>query len=136
MCSDKRATQFFQFTERNILGKDSYLDDSLNKKLVKRQIYLIGIVLTCLVTQGVAHMFASDKIKQPRISTAKSIVKTEPLPRLKSEIPPYTLAAAKQRLHVIFLRKADQVAFNTSYERLNDSFVVMDKVVVIPKIIG
>lgn len=136
MCSDKRAIQFFQFTEQNILGTDGNVYDSFEKKLVKRHVFLISIVFVCLVVQGMTCFFASNKMKSPPISIAETTVKTEPLLHLKSEIPPFSVAAVKQTLHVILLRKVDQVAFNASYERLNEPFVVMDKVVVIPKIIG
>lgn len=135
MFSNRRTKQFFQFTEQNITGIDAGIDDSLGNSLIKHHVYLIGIVLACLIAQGMAYIFTSEKTQTTTIQRTKSIVKTEHDRRLKSEIPSFNVAATRQTLESIILRKADQVAFNSSFERL-ESLVVMDKVVVIPKVLG
>jgi len=67
--------------------------------------------------------------------TARNEVSTQDLPNLKSEIPGWQVESVKQALEAMPLRRSELVAINDEDNTLHEDLVVMDKVVVIPKIV-
>ena len=94
---------------------------------------ILSTLLLGMVGIGVV-LFAKPPIDIQ--STVKPIkIHQEHLAMLKSYIPFLYTAVRRQKLQAIPLRMADQIVTNDE-NTLNASWVVMDKVIVIPKIIG
>ena len=151
--TDKRIQRFFEFTEQNMM-------DSRGQA---RQIpfrYIAGIILLSILGIILIKMaLMSDPISRQRemvregrmrassdsthsVEKPSSIASRHLLPlvgegsQLKSTIPPLHLTAVRQHLYTTPLHKADQVVFHHDAGDLNESWVVLDSVVFIPKTIG
>ena len=151
--TDKRIQRFFEFTEQNMM-------DSRGQA---RQIpfrYIAGIILLSILGIILIKMalmpdpFSRQREKVPEgrmrassdstysVKRPSSVASRNLLPsaeegsRLKSTIPPLHLSAVRQHLYTIPLHKAEQVVFHHDAGDLNESWVVLDSVVFIPKTIG
>ena len=96
---------------------------------------LLPVLFFIMVNVVVPHVELPEP-KAPIHMPVKNIISQQSEPLLTSEIPSLHLMAVQQRLYPTPLRRADQVAFHQEDEGLNPSWVVRDRVVFIPKVIG
>ncbi|WP_165475030.1 SPOR domain-containing protein [Legionella yabuuchiae] len=153
---EERTKQFYQYTDGSILGINTQMASFFNlgqaavpgaaqqsKKHYQRLSLIAGAVVVAL---GLAFTLkpsesglnpSSQVVVELEKPTKDSLIasKTDDEPFFMSSIPSYDLAAVRQFLQPIELRRAELVVNNEDDDSLNDSLVVMDKVVVVPKII-
>lgn len=151
--TDKRIQQFLEFTEQNLTGSPEraggYSFRFPNARILKRlAVTLLPIVCIMLVKTfplGTMSPFKGYSDASREVSRSHSTLKianhglSEGVPferALKSQIPALHLAAVQQRLYPTPLRKAEQVVFHHEGDDFNESWVVLDSVVFIPKITG
>ncbi len=150
MLSNKYIKQFYQFTQQSINGNAS-------GNGTQSRCFLFGLGLTLLIALaiGIAVNSLPRVGGDPSSMRSKGHAKNEsaPLrgrqqdqrgsqqaiqtkePKRISMIPMCRTAAKQQTLQPASLRKADQIVLNEE-DFSSEPWVVMDKVVVIPKIIG
>jgi DamX protein len=157
LLTNDRVQQFFDLTEGSIVGINTQMaaffnDPAIEKNAIKRKKWVMPTVAASILALGAVYylqMFPSDS--QPLVQIVNELPKPSPKiepdkpiqarieeePILNSEIPEYTLAANHQALQPTSLRKIN--LFENSTEGMpsvDDAFVVMDKVIVIPKVIS
>ena len=143
MLSNKYIKQFYQFTEQSITGNASGNGTQSRRFLFGLGLTLllalaIGITVNSLPREGgdPSSMWSKGNAKNgstPSRGSQQAIQTKEP--KRISMIPMCRTAAKQQTLQPASLRKADQIVLNEE-DFPSESWVVMDKVVVIPKIIG
>lgn len=119
MISDKYTKQFYQFTEQNITGMTTMQGTGFQLKY-----FLCSLSVALIFGVGAVYMWPSDE---------RMIAQAEP--DQTSVIPMFRVLAKRQVLQAMPLRKAEQIASNEA-DPSSESWVVMDKVIVIPKVIG
>lgn len=155
---NKYVKQFFTLTEQNlsehpISSNDlfSHTDSSASGSAIpvefktmfkQRFVRFVGFFL--LLIAGILYVLhthhfkvtpAPQVVKQNRTQSSK--IPPRPSPQLVSIIPGYRVAAVRQRLQEISLRKADLVFLDPEEEEgATSTMAVMDKVLVIPKTFG
>lgn len=154
--SDKYVKQFFELTEHNISevqtsANESFSDvDSLdlseshnthvaesNNVIKQCLLRFIGLLLLPIVgLTYILHAHAPKVTPMPQTVKQNTSVPKAP-PRLVSVIPGFRVAAIRQTLHEVSLRKADLVFLDSEDENgPMTSMPVMDKVLFIPKTFG
>lgn len=121
MGSDKYIKQFYQFTEQSI--RSGLRDETMIKT---RYLYIVGLMLLFFMISGFVKLGSFSTKPTP-------IVQSEPI--YVSKIPAFRMAAVRQVMQTMLLQKAKQISLNED-ELMDESWVVMDKVIVIPKVIG
>lgn len=152
--ANKRVRQFFEFTELNISDPPVFsrhpecCDEHPFCRVTsnnKKQLTTFRVI--CGGAWGISLLFVVHAMlaKDPHVGFTESKKTTRALVKntinrqselsLKSEIPALQVTAIRQRLYPIPLRKVEQVVFHHE-ENLNESWVVLDSVVFIPKVNG
>lgn len=145
--SEERLHQFYQLTEGNIVGINTQMLGFFSKKQPdgfrwNKTVLSYGaipILLLAAVSLGY-FLFSSvgaglNQFKQLAKNDIDSIAVELPL---SSDIPSYQLAALRQPMQLISLQKAALLIQNTENNAemaTDESLVVMDKVLIIPKVI-
>ncbi|GGI91124.1 SPOR domain-containing protein [Legionella impletisoli] len=155
--SEERAKQFYQFTDGSILGINTQMASFFNlgqavtpgsraqyrSTHYQRLSLIAGAVVVAL---GLAFTLKpSESGLKPSSEVVMELEKPIEATRLAtqvvdepfymSSIPSYDLAAVRQFLQPTELRRAELVVYNEEDDLSNNSLVVMDKVVVVPKVI-
>lgn len=139
---NKYIEKFFLLTEQNIIADAEgnvedrqYFNPYDNSKLRKYTIYVLVFLLFGLIYL-LFHSFKSNN-HTPK-QNDKRIFAVAEAPVLSSFIPGFRVAARRQVLQQVYLKKTDVLAFN-SVEIENDyrhEAKVTDKVLVVPKYFG
>lgn len=131
MMSDRYIRQFYQFTQHNIAGI-SAAPKFEEKTSVK--VFISAALVVLMLTLGItlARLWPSA-INDTSHLAIKPQMQSEP--RYVSQIPKFRVAARRQLVSAMPRGKSAIVALNDD-DQLNESLVVMDKVVVIPKVIS
>ncbi len=148
--TDQQINQFYQLTEGNIVGINSQMigffgGRATNKPRVNNSLRPAGIVGGVVVAALVGVMFLSqsqnltpsepliNQLPQPALSESTNVVTSDEL-ALDSDIPAYDIDAVRQNVAAAPLRRSDLVAVNTEDNASDDLMAVMDKVIVIPRV--
>ncbi|KTC65775.1 DamX-related protein [Legionella adelaidensis] len=146
---DEDIQQFYQLTEGNIVGINTQMasyfktnkETSFSKNKKNAYIKWASLTAGIVLAAGLSFFLLSEDSNQnlevkPSIQLAKNPeelqVQQIDLP-LESDIANYQLAAVRQAIEIASLKRIE-VAPNEEDPQLDDSMVVMDKVVVIPKV--
>ena len=157
MISDKFTMQFYQFTKQNIAGIAAQDCDRLDTSQSKQPLRSISVVLILAMAAGIVCFFSGFVDNGLTLASVRkhlghhlehgenvAFVLNTTLPkqtntpselRRVSLIPMFRVSAMRQIVQAVPLRKADQIAINHD-DFSRESWVVMDKVIVIPKVIG
>lgn len=143
--SDEKIKHFYELTEGSLVGintqysdffkiqpKKSFFNRNVLNRLSLVSTFVIAVISATYLWQPIPGTVVLDLPKQT-ISGKRIINQEDSLVQL-SEIPAYSIRAVRQALESTQLRRAELVADNLE-DSLNSTLVVMDKVVVIPKII-
>lgn len=148
--TDQQITQFYNATQGDIATINAEMSRFFLVKEPTFQInklFLRTALLTAIavVILGVGYwgLIASEDVAPAEVVVAQPLVQSVPTPPmqaefviLKSEIPTYYLGALRQSVQSTPLRRADLVAINEQdTTNVEEPMVVMDKVVVIPKVV-
>ncbi|WP_133127118.1 AAA family ATPase [Legionella nagasakiensis] len=150
--TDELVKQFHQLTEGKIVGINTQMPSFFNviksinsKKMYNNKSYtrLTMVAGAVFIALGIAFVLQSNRTaltSSPESMTevvlplqAQKSVQLEEI--LASKILPYDVAASRQFLQPAQLRRAELIISNEEETSPTDNFVVMDKVVVIPKVI-
>ncbi len=150
MSSDKRIKQFFQLTENNIVGmhQDNRIDIiEQTMKPIKSRTFLRLVLVVLLIGSGVIYtLYPNGFIPTQAVAERNDSIIPKPAinqeqspladiePTLQSKIPALYVAAIRQELQSIPLRKSDLAVVNEMDPAPDLSLVVLDKVIVIPTI--
>lgn len=140
---NKRDKRFFQFTEQNLQSQQKFSSLDIDVKIdcvnkTQRILFHLSLLFLCMVVSA-AFVFKQIETKKPTktvISDLNVLKKIEqPSKTLVSRIPAFYVSAHHQFLQNVSLRMADLIAAGIDEEMPNSTLVVMDKVIVIPKVI-
>ncbi len=148
LVTDERIEQFYQLTAGHIEAINrqmaSFFNYNPTQSLYKvKQIRQVGIAagLFLLATGGV-YFWLSQDIQPPpaQLANMASIMIATPEvqiePELSSQIPGYNVAAMRQAIEATPLRRVDLTSDTNEEDTApDDSLVVMDKVIVAPKVL-
>lgn len=133
MISGKYTRQFYQFTEHSIAGivdASEYVKQTSDRTCL----YVAGLVLFLALITALVGIRPAARKDTPALSIRPALhIQSEPF--YASKIPMFRVSAKRQLVSAMPLRKGKIVAFNED-ELINEAWVVMDKVVVIPKVIS
>jgi DamX protein len=141
--SEEKLEQFFQLTEGSLVGINTQLNAFFNSQRSTSFVPPLnyrwaGLAAGVLAVLGGAYLFFATPHELPiekksqEVAIAQEInIQQIDLP-LESSLVNYQLAAVKQTLEEISVKKLEQDKSENG--AMDDSYVVMDKVVVIPKI--
>lgn len=155
LVSDKRVAPFYQLTGGHIAQINLQMADFFNKRIRSAQgqetsrpfkknqsaSLVVGAVMVALglafFLQPSDNLFhpPSEHLAEASKSNKDAMITAQAEP-LVSRIAPYDLAAVRQVIHPTELRRVKLVMLNEEEMPYNQSMVVMDKVVVIPKIVS
>ena len=150
--TDKRIKQFCQLTEGNFLEinlqmKGFFSDETTkllrNESLSRYVNIAAGILLATTTVAYIGHSYffssvptqvVSQPIKPPPnlVSIATAPFETA----YSSDIPAYDVSAIRQALETTPLHQTELVAVNQEDRAIDESLVVMNKVIVVPKVIA
>ncbi|KTD38091.1 SPOR domain-containing protein [Legionella oakridgensis] len=146
--TDELLKQFYQLTEGNIVGINTQMPSFFNliKPAPKNRRYLRLPMVAGVIVAALSIAFILQPNSPPTPSSTEPVIEVALPPEfpevaqadvaLASEIPPYDVAASRQFLQPTELRRAELIVSNNEEDDITtDDFVVMDKVVVIPKVI-
>jgi len=152
LVTDDQIKQFYQLTEGNIVGINSQMAGFFNRKIARKPAakhsirtagIAAGVVVAALVgifvlnqpEQAALSEPVINQLPHPSLAVAQNtIVADQSAPG--SDIPAYQDSALRQAIQATPLRRTDLVAVNEEDNTLDDSMVVMDKIVVIPKVVA
>ena len=141
--TDKRMAQFYQLTEGNRVQIDRHMTTFFSnetKKLVRndylsRYVNLAAAVL--LAVTVITYIWHSNYIQ----AVPPQVITQTPLPipvvelALSSDIPAYYVSAVRQALIATPLHLTELVAIDEQEGSIDESMVVLDKVIVAPKVL-
>ncbi len=143
--TDERVKQFYQLTEGHIEKINRQMVDFFSYKLTKPSRHTklarhVGIAAGIfLAASGIVYIGLSPDFQPAPAQLVglkmQSIADVQIDPALSSGIPAYTVAAARQTLQATSLRRVGLAVKDEEDNTLDESLVVMDKVVVAPKIL-
>ncbi len=136
----KRLNDFYHLTEGKISSINHKINDFFNastgvKKSDKflRQ-FSVGLMVL-LMAQALAFLISYKPKPNLEVQVASKEDRTEPSKPLISQIPPYFAMATLQLIEPAPIRQKDFIA-NNEEETFDSSLVLIDKVVVAPKILA
>ena len=145
--TEERVKQFFQLTEGHIEKINQQMTDFFSYKPTKESKFAMFRYISIaagffLAVCGGVYLWLSQDF-QPAPAQLVSVRAPAELvaideasePALASDIPAYVVAATRQIIEPIHLRRADLAAIDEDDGPSNNDLVVMDKVVVAPKIV-
>ena len=148
LISDSRIKQFYQLTEGRIVAINRQMNDFFSYKAIKplnqaklfRQTSIAASIFMAGI--GIGYIWLSQGNESPPAQVA-SLVTPSPIlisdglndAPMSSDIPAYSVAVTRQALQATSLRQVGLASAGDENNTLNESLVVMDKVVVAPKII-
>ncbi len=133
---NKRVKQFFTFTEQNILCTSLQTNANI-RPLYPFHAYFwqsLSIFVVGLIAAVTFYIFYLEKAPvniekiDGFLSRSSHVV--------VSYIPSLNTKSVRQALYHIPLRQSEWVVWNQSNQELDKSWVIMDKVIVVPKVIG
>ena len=145
--TEERVKQFFQLTQGHIEKINQQMMDFFSYKPTKEsklamfRYISIAAGFFLAVSGGVYLWLSQDFQPAPAQlvsvrAPAESVANDEASePALVSDIPAYEVAAARQAIEPMELRRADLAAMDEDDGTSTNDLVVMDKVVVVPKIV-
>jgi DamX protein len=148
--TDERVKQFFQLTEGHIEKINCQMTDFFSYKPTKEsKLAMFRYISTAagffLAVSGGVYLWLSQdfhpapaqlvSVRVPAEVVANDISDVQSEPVLSSEIPAYEVAATRQALEPVYLRRAELAVMDEDDDTPNSDLVVMDKVVVAPKIV-
>jgi hypothetical protein len=146
---NKRVELFFQNAEDRIMVKLPKDRAAQARSLSKRRIAKLGFIIICLCSfyllqtylSSITNKESSESAKQnaavtinPDLTLSKKSQTIHLSEKLPSYIPAFYLGAVRQIMQPVPLRKADLMVLSEADELFDPSLVVLDKVIVIPKI--
>lgn len=145
--TDEWMHQFYLLTEGNIASMNTHRLSFFVKKVdinhhfYKRFLSYGAIPVFLVAAIGIGYFLfpkSPDTVPELNMLAENSINTTQIELPLTSNIPDYQMASVHQPMQVISLQKADLFAQNdeVSDDRMDESLVVMDKVVPIPKVVS
>jgi DamX protein len=154
--SSDRSKQFFDYTDGSIIGINTQMSSFFNlekiatggqraKQQSKNIKWLAMVASAVIIALGLAFTLQPSKSGlTPKSDLLVEIDSPLPITSVQdigeeqvflSSIPPYDLAAVKQFMQATDLRRAEIILLREEDDAMDESMVVMDKVVVIPKTI-
>jgi DamX protein len=143
--TDARVKQFYQLTAGHLVDINRQMtnffrtkDPSLKNKWPLSYVNVAAMLLVTAVAyiwyaQG-PHVELDQIAKSDVVEKSVLLSQNEPAPALYSRITPYEIGAIRQEILATPLRRTDLVAMNEEDDAPNESMVVMDKVIVAPKV--
>ena len=142
--SDEWLQEFYELVEGNIMGINTQMMDFFANKsdhnvpLYKRYLPYGYVPVLAIAIVGVVYFTSSQSpADAPELAELdKNSMQSAQLELpLTSEIPFYEIASVHQPMEMISLQKVDiQMASEDGDSSMDESFVVLDKVVTIPKV--
>lgn len=138
--TDEWIQEFYQLTEGNIARMNTHMMSFFTKKsahtgfLHKRLLSYGAISALVLAAVGIGYYFLSSSSFNTLAQANIDSIQIE-LP-LSSDIPNYQMASIHQQMEMVSLQKAELLVKNDDANggSLDESLVIMDKVVPIPKV--
>ncbi len=148
MITDDRIKQFYQLTEGRMAGINRQMADFFSSEVVRpsrhgilfRQVSIAAGVF--IAATGLSYLVLSQGFQSPpaQLVSLESPLQDKPEvsldPVLSSDIPAYHASATRQEVQPTPLRRIELAALDDEDSRLNESLVVVDKVVVAPKVLS
>lgn len=149
--TDERVKQFYQLTAGHLVDINRQMTGFFNSKHLpsrnKKVLRYVNIAAMALVATVVYIWHLQTTQSSPTISIEHTaqvsapennvlLSRVEPAPTLFSVVAPYEVGAVRQEILATPLRRSELIALNESDETTDESMVVMDKVIVAPKIMS
>lgn len=143
--TQERIKQFYELTEGSIVGINTQMGAFFNQQLPKkRKPWLFATVAAVIAAMAVGVTYILNNVVSTSLPSVEVIAQLpQPIPTtspteaaLPSEIPAFTFASVRQELQATSLRKIDFLIPDDEHASADDTLVVMDKVLVIPKVVG
>ena len=141
LITDERVQQFYQLTEGRIAKINRQMVDffsykpekqSINTKMMRHVAIAAGVFLAA---SGIVYIGMSQDIQPAPAQLVALELQSTPDVQLNSEIPGYFVAATRQAVQAMSVRRVELAVSDDEGDSPDESLVVMDKVVVAPKII-
>ncbi len=143
----ERIKLFYELTEGHIENINRHMSDFFSYRargsssIVKVLQYMGSAIAIFIAAIGVVYLWLSKDFQSAPVHvlslespTQNNLSQVQIEPALESEIPSYTVAATRQFLEVASIRRVD-LDREDEEDKLDESLVVTDKVVVAPKIL-